>query len=117
MRSIIPALAALCLASAAYANPVPVTNTSKNPYKPSKVYCNDALIKPSAGENIACYNHDACYSDPQGRTRGDCDDGYLADMKKAGLGTSGYFKYRALRSWGKAAWQRCRAHDKRKAAN
>jgi hypothetical protein len=116
MKTIILAMAAATFATAALANPVPVTNTSKNPYKESKIYCNDAIMRPSKGENIACYNHDACYSDPQGRTRGDCDEGYLRDMRSAGLGTSGYLKYKALRSWGKASWERCRDNDKRQAA-
>ncbi len=103
--------------AAALANPVPVTNTTKRPYRPSKVYCNDATFsKPSKGENIACYNHDACYSDPQGRSRSDCDNGYLKDMRRAGLSTMGLIKYNALRIWGKASWKRAREHDKREAS-
>lgn len=116
MKRIMLAIAVASIATAASANPVPVTNTTKRPYKESKIYCNDAILRPSKGENIACYNHDACYSDPQGRSRADCDDGYLADMRSAGLATSGYLKYKALRNWGKAAWERCREHDKREAA-
>jgi hypothetical protein len=117
MKRIITAVAMAALASAALANPVPVTNTSKKPYKDSKIYCNDALFRPSSGENIACYNHDACYSDPQGRSRADCDEGYLSDMRKAGPNKIAELKYQALRAWGKAAWEKCREHDKREAAN
>ncbi|MBL0372593.1 hypothetical protein JJB09_11190 [Rhizobium sp. KVB221] len=117
MKRLVIAIAAAALATTALANPVPVTNTTKRPYKESKVYCNDAvLVKPSKGENIACYNHDACYSDPQGRSRMDCDEGYLRDMRLAGLETTGYIKFKALRNWGKTAWERCRENDKRQAA-
>jgi|EndMetStandDraft_4_1072995.scaffolds.fasta_scaffold189569_2 hypothetical protein len=116
MKRIILAGAVAVFASAAFANPQPVTNTSKAPYKASKTYCNDAVFKPSKGENIACYNHDACYSDPQGKSRSDCDEGYLRDMKLAGLEAIGWVKYKALRQWGKASWERCRENDKRQAA-
>ncbi len=72
MNRILLAFSLLALAGSALADPVPVTNTTKNPFKASRTYCNDAvLMKPSKGENIACYNHDACYSDPQGRSRKD----------------------------------------------
>lgn len=116
MNRIILAIAITSLAGAAFANPEPVTNTSKAPYKEGKVYCNDAIMKPSKGENIACYNHDACYSDPQGRSRKDCDEGYFKDMKRAGLEAVGYVKFKALREWGKASWEKCRENDKRAAA-
>lgn len=114
MRLLFTALILATAATQALANPVPVTNTTKAPYRASKTYCNDALLRPSEGENIACYNHDACYSDPQGRSRKDCDLGYLADMKKAGMGMIGQIKYEALRSWGKSAWERCRENDRRR---
>jgi hypothetical protein len=119
MKRILLALSIAALAGTAFAaNPVPVTNTTKKPYKESKVYCNDAVLKkPSKGENIACYNHDACYSDPQGRNRKACDEGYLRDMKLAGLSTVGYLKFKALRQWGQASWDKCREHDKYEAAN
>lgn len=116
MKRIILAAAMAAAAGAALANPEPVTNTSKAPFKESKVYCNDALTKPSRGENIACYNHDACYSDPQGRSRKDCDEGYLRDMKRAGKEAVGYLKFKALREWGQAAWERCRQNDKQQAS-
>ena len=117
MNRILLALAVTALAGTALANPVPVTNTSKAPYKASKIYCNDAVLqKPSKGENIACYNHDACYSDPQGKSRKDCDEAYLRDMKLAGLAALGYVKFKALREWGKASWDRCRRNDKLRAA-
>ena len=118
MNRILLALSIAAFAGAALANPVPVTNTSKAPYKASKTYCNDAVLqKPSKGENIACYNHDACYSDPQGRSRKDCDEGYLSDMKLAGLETVGYLKFKALREWGQASWDKCRKNDKFQEAN
>ena len=111
------ALVMAALAGAASANPVPVTNTTKAPYREGKAYCNDAVLqKASKGENIACYNHDACYSDPQGKSRKDCDEGYLRDMKLAGLDTVGYLKFKALRQWGQASWERCRENDKKQAA-
>ncbi len=113
MNRVLFILAALFIASSALASPVPVTNTTKNPYRAEKSYCNDASGKTPKGENIACYNHDACYSDPRGRSRGDCDKGYLRDMRSAGFETIGVVKYRALRYWGKAAWQRARANDRR----
>lgn len=117
MKRIFLATALLSIAAAAFANPVPVTNTTKAPFKAHKIYCNDSFLRPSDGENIACYNHDACYSDPQGRSRKECDEGYLSDMRKAGLENSGWLKYQALRSWGKFSWDRCREHDKREASN
>ena len=117
MNRILLALSIAALAGAALANPVPVTNTTKKPFKAAKIYCNDAVLTPSSGENIACYNHDACYSDPQGRNRKDCDEGYLRDMKLAGLGTIGYIKFKALRQWGQASWDKCREHDKYEAAS
>ena len=84
MNRILLALSIASLAGAAFANPVPVINTTKKPFREGKVYCNDAMLqKPSKGENIACYNHDACYSDPQGMSRKDCDDAYLRDMKRS----------------------------------
>jgi hypothetical protein len=118
MNRLTLALAIAAFAGSALANPVPVTNTSKAPYKASKTYCNDAVLqKPSKGENIACYNHDACYSDPQGKNRKDCDEGYLRDMKLAGLGTLGYIKFKALREWGQASWEKCRENDEWQKAN
>ena len=119
MKKITTLLSALALttamAASAFAAPVPVTNTTKAPYKAAKVYCNDSILKPSKGENIACYNHDACYSDPRGRSRADCDNGYLRDMREAGLATLGMVKYRALRMMGEAYWKRCRENDRRQA--
>lgn len=118
MNRILLALSIAAFAGSALANPVPVTNTTKSPYKARKIYCSDAVLrKPSIGENIACYNHDACYSDPQGKSRKDCDEGYLRDMKLAGLGVIGYVKFKALRQWGKASWDRCRENDKWQEAN
>lgn len=117
MNRLIIAVASMTIATVALANPVPVTNTTKAPYQSGKVYCNDAILKPSKGENIACYNHDACYSDPQGRSRSECDDGYLRDMRRAGLEATGLIKYQALRVWGKASWERSRENDRRRAAN
>ena len=115
MKSIGLALTIWAIAGMASAAPEPVTNTTKAPYRESRVYCNDALLRPSEAENIACYNHDACYSDPQGRSRAECDEGYLRDMRSAGLGTRGYVKYRALRVWGSISWKRCRENDIRQA--
>jgi len=117
-RTLATLAAIIAISGTALANPVPVTNTTKKPFKEGKIYCNDAvgIVLPSKGENIACYNHDACYSDPQGRSRKDCDEGYLRDMKLAGLETIGYMKFKALREWGKAAWEKCREHDKQEAA-
>jgi hypothetical protein len=111
------AAALAMFATSAIANPVPVTNTTKAPYKPFKIYCNLAVTRPSEGENIACYNHDACYSDPQGRSRADCDAGYLRDMELAGFGATAWVKYMTLRSWGEISWNRCREHDKLQAQN
>jgi hypothetical protein len=117
MKQIILAVTMAALAGAALANPVPVTNTTKRPFKESKVYCNDAMLQsPSKGENIACYNHDACYSDPQGKSRKDCDEGYLRDMKLAGVnGTMAVIRFKAVRNWGQASWDRCRRNDERQA--
>ena len=117
MNRIVLAAAIIATAgSALAANPVPVTNTTKKPYKEGKVYCNDAVMgKASKGENIACYNHDACYSDPQGRSRKDCDEGYLRDMELAGMRMMGLVKFKALRSWGQTSWDKCREHDKHEA--
>lgn len=119
MNRIIIALAVAALAGSAFANPVPVTNTTKRPYKESKIYCNDGdWSKPSKGENIACYNHDACYSDPQGRSRKDCDEAYLRDMKLAGVNaTMAMIRFKAVRNWGQASWERARKNDKRQAEN
>ena len=118
MKRLALAFSIAAVAGSALANPVPVTDTSKAPYKASRTYCNDAVLrKPSKGENIACYNHDACYSDPQGRSRRDCDEGYLRDMKLAGLGAIGYIKFKALREWGQVSWDRCRENDKWQEAN
>lgn len=111
MRQFALALAIAAIASTALANPEPVTNTSKAPYTASKTYCNDAIVKPSKGENIACYNHDACYSDPQGKSREDCDQGYLRDMRRAGLEVRGLVKFKALRMFGDDYWQQCRRND------
>lgn len=119
MNRILLALSIAVFAGAAFANPVPVTNTTKKPFRESKVYCNDgALSKPSKGENIACYNHDACYSDPQGRSRKDCDEAYLRDMKLAGMSdiVAG-IRFKAVRNWGQASWDRSRENDKRQAAS
>ena len=119
MNRILLALSIAALAGAALANPVPVTNTTKKPYREGKVYCNDAVLaKPSKGENIACYNHDACYSDPQGRSRKDCDEAYLRDMKLAGMSdiVAG-IRFKAVRNWGQASWDRSRENDKRQAAS
>lgn len=119
MNRVVFILAALFIAgisTSLLANPVPVTNTTKNPYRAAKSYCNDASGRTPKGENISCYNHDACYSDPRGRSRGDCDKGYLRDMRRAGFDAIGLLKYRALRYWGEAAWKRAREHDKRQAA-
>ena len=118
MKRTILAMTIAALAGTAFANPVPVTNTSKRPYNESKTYCNDAVLKkPSKGENIACYNHDACYSDPQGRSRKDCDEAYLRDMKLAGTSdiVAG-IRFKAVRNWGQASWDRSRENDKRQAA-
>jgi hypothetical protein len=113
MNRIVTALLMAAIAGTALADPVPVTNTTKRPYKESKDYCNDSqLSKPSKGENIACYNHDACYSDPQGRSRKDCDEGYLRDMKLAGVNpTMALIRFKAVRNWGEASWDRSRKND------
>jgi hypothetical protein len=113
MNRILTALLMAAIAGTAFADPVPVTNTTKRPYKESKDYCNDSkLSKPSKGENIACYNHDACYSDPQGRSRKDCDEGYLRDMKLAGVNpTMALIRFKAVRNWGEASWDRSRKND------
>lgn len=118
MNRLFIALSMTAFAGLACASPVPVTNTSKAPFKASKAYCNDAVLqKASKGENIACYNHDAYYSDPQGKSRKDCDEGYLRDMRLAGLGTVGYIKFKALREWGQASWDRSRENDEWQKAN
>lgn len=118
MNRILLAFALAALAGSAMAGPVPVTDTTKAPYKETKVYCNDgALQKPSKAENIACYNHDACYSDPQGRSRKQCDEGYLKDMRLAGVNsTMAMIRFQAVRNWGDASWKRARKNDERKAA-
>jgi len=110
-------LATAGVTGAAFANPVPVTNTTKAPYNAARTYCNDAFFTPYKGENIACYNHDACYSDPQGRSRLECDEGYLEDMRRANLGMTGLMKFNALRIAGTVSWARCRRHDKLEAGN
>lgn len=115
MKRLSMVMICLAVASAAFANPEPVTNTEKKPYKASKIYCNDAMSMPSQGENISCYNHDACYSDPQGRSREECDRGYLRDMRAAGLGVEGEVKFRALRLFGQTSWEKCRRNDQRQA--
>ena len=114
MNRILLALSIASLAGAAFANPVPVINTTKKPFREGKVYSNDAMLqKPSKGENIACYNHDACYSDPQGMSRKDCDDAYLRDMKLAGVNTAmAVIRFKAVRNWGQASWDRSRENDK-----
>lgn len=113
MNRILIAMAISAIAGSALADPVPVTNTTKRPYKESKVYCNDAkLSRPSQGENIACYNHDACYADPQGKSRKDCDEAYLRDMKLAGVnGMMATIRFQAVRNWGEASWKRSRRKD------
>ncbi|MBX9454827.1 MAG: hypothetical protein KL863_01645 [Rhizobium sp.] len=118
MKRFLAALAVAAVCSGAFANPVPVTDTTKRPYKASKIYCNDAIVMaPSEGENIACYNHDACYADPQEKNREDCDEAYLRDMKLAGLGVSAYIRFRAVRQWGAASWNRSREKDRWQEAN
>jgi hypothetical protein len=119
MNRMLIALLMAVIAGPAIADPVPVTNTTKRPFKESKVYCNDAkLSKPSKGENIACYNHDACYSDPQGRSRKDCDEGYLRDMKLAGVNsTMALIRFKAVRNWGEASWDRSRKNDEWQISN
>ena len=119
MNRILLALSVAALAGAALANPVPVTNTTKKPFREGKVYCNDGdLSKPSKGENIACYNHDACYSDPQGKSRKDCDEAYLRYMKLAGVNEIiAMILFKAVRNWGQASWDRSRENDKHQAAN
>jgi hypothetical protein len=113
MNRIIIALVMAAFAGTAFADPVPVTNTTKRPFKESKIYCNDAkLSTPSRGENIACYNHDACYADPQGKSRKDCDEAYLRDMKLAGVGAMmATIRFKAVRNWGEASWNRSRKKD------
>lgn len=113
MNRMLITLLTAAIAGTAIADPVPVTNTTKRPYKESKVYCNDGtLSNPSKGENIACYNHDACYSDPQGRSRKDCDEGYLRDMKLAGVNSAmAMIRFKAVRNWGEASWDRSRKND------
>jgi len=117
MNRILIALLMTAIAGTAIADPVPVTNTTKRPFRESKVYCNDgALSNPSKGENIACYNHDACYSDPQGKKRKDCDEAYLRDMKLAGVNsTMAMIRFKAVRNWGEASWDRSRKNDERQA--
>jgi hypothetical protein len=119
MNRILLALSLAAFAGTALANPVPVTNTTKKPFRESRVYCNDGVLsKPSKGENIACYNHDACYSDPQGRSRKECDEAYLHDMKLAGMSRIvAEIRFKAVRNWGQASWDRSRENDKRQAAN
>ena len=115
-RTTVIIFAVLAAASSALADPIAVTNTTKRPYRSDKIYCNDAMALPSQGENIACYNHDACYADPQGKSRKQCDDNFLRDLRLAGLSVLGYVKYQAVRSWGGASWERSRAKDRRQAA-
>lgn len=118
MNRCLIALVVAAASSAAFADPVPVTDTTKRPYRASKIYCNDAiLVAPSQGENIACYNHDACYADPQGKSREDCDEAYLRDMKLAGLGMSAHIRFRAVRQWGESSWNRSREKDRWQEAN
>lgn len=121
MNRLVLALSIAALAGSAFAGsgPVPVTNTTKKPYKESKVYCNDGdWSKPSKKENIACYNHDACYSDPQGMSRKDCDEAYLRDMKLAGVNDlTAMIRFKAVRNWGQASWDRSRKNDEQQANN
>lgn len=109
-------LTVTAMASDVLADPVPVTHTSKRPYRPEKNYCNGYVFRmPPQGENIACYNHDACYADPQGMSREDCDRAFLEDLRRAGLGASALVKYRAVRFWGEKSWNRSRDKDRRQA--
>jgi hypothetical protein len=119
MNRILLALSIAVFAGTAMANPVPVTNTTKKPFREGKVYCNDGdWSNPSKGENIACYNHDACYSDPQGKSRKDCDEAYLRDMKLAGVNDMmAMIRFKAVRNWGQASWDRSRENDKFQEAN
>ena len=119
MKRIALATALTAIAAGAFADPVPVTDTTKRPYKTSKTYCNDAKFRAASdGENIACYNHDACYADPRGKSRKDCDEAYLRDMKLAGVsGTMALIRFKAVRNWGKRSWNRSRAKDERQAGS
>ncbi|MGV3551373.1 hypothetical protein [Rhizobium sp.] len=118
MNRLLTALSIAVVAGSVLADPLPVTNTSKRPYKVDKLYCNDAMLRaPTNGENIACYNHDACYADPQGKSRKDCDQAYLRDMELAGIsGFVALVRYNTVRSWGHASWNRSRRKDERQAA-
>ena len=84
----------------------PVTST-KRPYDPRKSYCNvDSHRGPV---NIACYNHDACYSKPGTRSRSDCDRAFLRDCKEVASSLTCGIMYGAIRLGGWASWNSLRS--------
>ena len=99
----------------------PLTNTTKKPYDPKINYdSTKAKTDPVADQayNIACYNHDCRYSDPQGKTRAECDKLFLKDMKIAGVSfIKRWTTYLAVRAGGGASWDRCRENDRNKSGD
>lgn len=92
----------------------PLTNTTKAPYNPTRSYCNDMVGVAPACDNIPCYNHDCRYSDPQGKSRAQCDWLYFKDMRAAGAGLfKAWGRYLAVRAGGGLSWSACRANDVR----
>lgn len=80
-------------------------------FDPKVSYCNG---EKSAGQpqNSCCFDHDAGYSEPAGRTRSQIDRAFLACMKANGMSVKGWIMYLALRAGGWVRWQACRRHDR-----
>jgi len=93
----------------------PLTDTTHKPYNPKINYdsTNDKDTPVTdQGYNIACFNHDCRYSDPQGKSREQCDKMFLADMKEAGVGSfKRTYVYLAVRAGGFLSWRRARKND------